>query len=425
MATDAYTRLSIPLAAAVLLWPAVWNGYPIVFADTGTYLSQAIHLYLGWDRPVFYSLALFVLHWKIALWPAIVAQALLAAWVLALTLRALSLDRRLLPPLALGLSLLSWLPWLVCEIMPDSFTPLLALTLCLLALNHGGVPLILLTAFMISSQQSSLPIALTLIVALLIHRRTAWRRLLLPPILAAAALLAVNLIGHGRASLSPYGNVFLLARVIYDGPGMTVLRRDCPQAGWRLCPFLDRFPPTSDEFLWRADSPILLAGGHKAVSADAGAILSAALTAYPWTQARAVIANALEQLGRFRGGDGLEAWPNEVSPWIARDFPRREAAAYAAARQQSGTLTLPTPLADLHDAVSILGIVICLLLLPRSLRRRDALAPFLFVSLIILPVSAVVTGGLSTPHDRYQSRIMWLPPCIAVLGLVMPRPPRR
>ena len=122
MATDAYTRLSIPLAAAVLLWPAVWNGYPIVFADTGTYLSQAIHLYLGWDRPVFYSLALFVLHWKIALWPAIVAQALLAAWVLALTLRALSLDRRLLPPLALGLSLLSWLPWLVCEIMPDSFT---------------------------------------------------------------------------------------------------------------------------------------------------------------------------------------------------------------------------------------------------------------------------------------------------------------
>ena len=29
----------------------MWNGYPIVFADTGTYLSQAIHQYAGWDRP--------------------------------------------------------------------------------------------------------------------------------------------------------------------------------------------------------------------------------------------------------------------------------------------------------------------------------------------------------------------------------------
>jgi oligopeptide transport system substrate-binding protein len=46
-----YACLSVLAAAAMLLWPAVWNGYPIVFADTGTYLSQAIHRYAGWDRP--------------------------------------------------------------------------------------------------------------------------------------------------------------------------------------------------------------------------------------------------------------------------------------------------------------------------------------------------------------------------------------
>ena len=28
-----------------------------------------------------------------------------------------------------------------------------------------------------------------------------------------------------------------------------------------------------------------------------------------------------------------------------------------------------------------------------------------------------ITGSLSAPHDRYQSRIMWLPPFIAVLSL--------
>ena len=36
------TVASIALAATLLLWPAFWNGYPLVFADTGTYLSQAI-----------------------------------------------------------------------------------------------------------------------------------------------------------------------------------------------------------------------------------------------------------------------------------------------------------------------------------------------------------------------------------------------
>ena len=45
-----------------MLWPPLWNGYPLVFADTGTYLSQAIDHYAGWDRPVFYSFFLLPLH---------------------------------------------------------------------------------------------------------------------------------------------------------------------------------------------------------------------------------------------------------------------------------------------------------------------------------------------------------------------------
>ena len=56
MRTDERPANAAPilLSAAVLLWPALWNGYPLVFSDTGTYLSQAIERYLGWDRPVFY-----------------------------------------------------------------------------------------------------------------------------------------------------------------------------------------------------------------------------------------------------------------------------------------------------------------------------------------------------------------------------------
>src|SRR5690349_4392599 len=69
------TAFALVAAAALLLWPAVWNHYPVVFADTGTYLSQAIHLYAGWDRPVFYSLLIRPLHLKTTLWPIVLAQS--------------------------------------------------------------------------------------------------------------------------------------------------------------------------------------------------------------------------------------------------------------------------------------------------------------------------------------------------------------
>src|ERR1700733_8951933 len=162
------------LAAPLLLWPAVWNGYPLVFADTGPYLRQAIHHYAGWDRPIFYSLFMFPLHATVTVWPVVIVQALIAAYILHL------LCRVLLPALPTGvfvagvavLSLSTWLPWLVSELMPDLFTPLLVLLLAVLVWSPERVCraeqllLVPLAAFMIASQLSSLPMACILLVGL-------------------------------------------------------------------------------------------------------------------------------------------------------------------------------------------------------------------------------------------------------------------
>ena len=102
--------------------------------------------------------------------------------------------------------------------------------------------------------------------------------------------------------------------------------------------------------------------------------------------------------------------------WIERDFPPAERAAYASGLQARGKLVLPPWLATLHAAVVLAGVAGCLLLVPAALQRRHAAAPFLLVTLVVLPASALITGALSTPHDRYQSRIMWLPPFVAALS---------
>jgi hypothetical protein len=420
-----------PLCVVCLIWPALWNGYPIVFADTGTYLSQAMHRYLGWDRPVFYSLFIYPLHLGLTTWPVILVQSCLTLLVLDMTRRALGVPRRWLAALTLFLAVATWLPWTVSELVPDLFTPLLVLLLGLLTFSPARLQLwqraamTALAAFMIATQQSSVALAFALLCVfipsrlLLADRRNPSRLFapLLAPAIAVAAMVLVNTVGFGQASLSPYGNVFLLARVIYDGPGMAVLRRDCPERGWLLCPFLDRFPAKENDFLWDKASPIVLAGGHKAVSADAGAIIRAAIAAQPGRLLAAAWDNTLEQLTRFASGDGLQSWARPAGTWIDADFPPRESAAFHAARQQMGTLEVPPPLAAVHRGTALAGIAAALVVLPIAWRRRHVAAWYLALALLTLPISAAITGGLSAPFDRYQSRIVWLPAVMALLSV--------
>jgi hypothetical protein len=422
----------IALSATILLWPALWNGYPLVFADTGTYLSQAIERYAGWDRPIFYSLFLLPLHLTLTTWPVIAAQALLVAHTLHLVRRALLPDVAaawLLPATAF-LAVATALPWFASQLVPDIFAALLVLVLTLLALVPDRLSrvetiwLVLFAAFMIAAHLSHLLLAACLATALLSLRGwfgatpIGWRGItavLAPLVLAIIALASVNAVAFGRVSISPYGNVFLLARMIYDGPAMETLRRECPQARWRLCASVEKFPALTDDFLWRADGPVAEAGGAKRVSAEADAIITATMRTEPGAELSAMLNNTLRQLTRFATGDGLQPWPTTVTPVIARDFPAAEAARYQAARQTRGMLIIPPWLQWCHEVVAVLGVIACCAELPRALRGRDVAAGFAFAALLALLCNAAITGALSGPHDRYQSRIMWLPPLIALV----------
>jgi hypothetical protein len=176
-------------------------------------------------------------------------------------------------------------------------------------------------------------------------------------------------------------------------------------------------------FLWDKASPIMLAGGHKAVSADADAIIRTALHDEPKGLLTATWDNTIDQLTRFASGDGLEPWDAQVDRWLDKDFPIRERTAFHAAQQQMGTLSVIPPLAALHRIAALAGIAAAFALLPIAWRQRHVCAWFLAVALLILPISAAITGGLSSPHDRYQSRIIWLPACMAFLAVPALFPP--
>jgi heme A synthase len=161
----------------------------------------------------------------------------------------------------------------------------------------------------------------------------------------------------------------------------------------------------------------MLAGGHKAISGEADAIIRDAMNAEPGRLLAATWNNTLQQLIRFDSGDGLESWNGPAGSWIDKDFPVHERDAFHAARQQLGTLAVSPLLVLAHRIAALAGIAAALVLLPIAWHRRHVAAWYLVVALLALPLSAAITGGLSAPHERYQSRVVWLPACIALLSV--------
>ncbi len=455
--------LWLSAAAWLLLWPALLNGYPLVFADTGTYLSQAINHHLGWDRPPFYSLFLLSLHLTITTWPAILGQALLACWVISILGR--TLISRWCPwmiiPVTLATVGLTSLPWDISELSPDFLTPLMAVALGLLAIVPDRLKpserlgLMALITFAVSAHLSNAPIGLLLVSAIAVMNRAMqntsprlrplnWRcpmvtdpranvelvlgqtscpsfRRLLAPLLAMAVgvtgLIASNVAAGRGPTIAPYGRIFLLARVIADGPGQDAVRNYCPQSGWRLCSYSNKLPTDADEFLWSRGSPLYLAGGPDQIREEAGQILTVATETEPLRESLAFLGNSEKQFIEFRTGDGLHPWSAEVTQWIKLDFPSAELKRYLSARQTRGIALVPDWLQRLHIATVVTGIgLIAIFLLLRRL-SSSVEKSFAAAALFTLVANAMICGGLSGPHDRYQSRVAWLPGLVA--GLVL------
>jgi len=430
---------AILAAGLVLAWPAAWNGYPLVFADTGTYLGQAILRYLGWDRPPHYSLFLRLVHWRVSLWPVPIVQGIITAHLLALLLRTSGRPGHLpLLLLTAFMAVATGLPWLVAQLMPDLFTGIVVLASWLLGFRWAELHrrerayLVILGTGAIAVHLTHLPLALGLVG---VGAALAWigrgrraaldaaTRMAAPVGFAIVALIAVNAVAFGRFTASPHGSVFLAARLMEDGPAMRTLHARCADEAWRICALLDQLPMHPNEFLWLPEKPLRNdLGGGRAWAPEAEAIVAATLAREPGTVALLALCNAAVQFTRLVTGDGLQAYRDEPGPEpLIRDYFPRELRAYQEARQSRGLLLDDVArLQPLHVWLAAAG----LLALPLvAWRRRRTLpqAALCVMALAAAAGNAVVTGGLSGVNDRYQGRIAWLFVLVPAVVIATPR----
>jgi hypothetical protein len=422
-------------AALLLCWPAFYNGYPLLYGDSVSYLETLDPRKAHWARPVFYATFLFPFHWRVWLWPTIFAQSLIAAHLLYVVLRTMCSAVR--PGTYLGivgvLAACSSLPWFTSMLMPDVFAGMTALGLWLLAFNLERLGrferwyVAVLTAGAIACDVQHLALAAGLVLVILVLNAPIRGQPLLRPVvlafvlgplvLAAAAHLGANALARHGVSLSPASPVFLLARMIGDGTAQAYLRERCPERNFVLCQYLEELPDDGDRFLWDSNGVFQRAGGL-ALRGEAREIVAGVLKAHPAWHLQRIGADATRQFFVFEASDWLRiADPagHPVGRYIRHFFPR-DYPGYIASRQSTGRL--PEMAITLwHAFFAVLGLSASAFLFLEFARRGERSMAALFVVIsAALVANALISGGLAGVHGRHQSRIVWLVVFYAALG---------
>ena len=267
----------IAASAAVLLVPAVYNGFPLLFPDTDTYLKVAYGHEWTLDRSGFYGFWLKPIVTPMSgtagLWTAVFVQASLIAGILALVARRLVPSLTPLQCFALigAVALLTSLAWHAGQLMPDAFTgPLILLTWFVASRDTEapGTPLLWLAAGALALLHYThlglfaVAAATTLLFNAFAHvplRQIAKRALaaILVILAVASAHIAVYGLYFDRWSVSPMGSWFLFARLHEDGLAEDYMDRHCGRdAPAELCAIRARLPRDSQALLWSPNSPL-------------------------------------------------------------------------------------------------------------------------------------------------------------------------
>lgn len=418
----------------LLLAPALWNRYPIVFFDTGGYIERWFTLTVTMGRSLAYGLFLGVTAGGLSsdggsLWATIAVQAVMTVWVLHVTARSIGLSDG---PLALMLTVavltaFTGLPWYAAQVMPDVLEPLMVLAIYVLAFRRDArgrssqIGLALVIALAVASHMAHLALALGLLaVVAAVKLRERGTSLAMPATAIAAGvafLLGANALLARHFGFTPGAESFIFGRLVQDGIVQRFLDDHCPSPEYRLCAYRDRMPHTADGWNWGWDSPLGDLGDWDGFAPEMARITRESLALYPGEHVEAALGSAAKQLLKVRLGDGLVDEHEHTLEIFQHRLPGHDME-YLAARQQNRDLGF----AEVNRMQVPVAFASVLLLVAVSVRvvrpKADSPIPGLcaFVLAAILG-NAAICAILSNPNDRYQNRMVWLALYCSILGL--------
>jgi hypothetical protein len=424
--------LAVILSLALLMVPALWNGFPLLQYDTGGYLARWYEGYLVPSRAVVYGLILLA-GVPLAFWPVLVVQSALTIWIVTLTLRAHGLDKR--PMLLLAvitiLSVLTTLPWLTAILLTDIFCGLGVLALYLLLLRGDTLSrgerwgLIALIAVAAATHNATLAVLMALIAAAVLvwlvdRTRIPFRAIgrgIAALVLGAALVFAADFAVAKRLAWTPGGFALSFGRMLQDGIVQRYLADHCPDPKLTLCAYQDQLPHNADVWFW--GSPLFdKLGRFAGLGPEMEKIAIACVFDYPGMQIETAAADTAEQLIDVHTGEGVVPWVWHTY-FIIQHYTPQLVPSMWAARQQKGEISF-TAINTLQYPVGLAAMALLPAVALLAARRKLPAASgelAAAVALVIL-ANAFVCGALSNPHDRYGARVVWLAVFAVILAVL-------
>ncbi|WP_157780932.1 hypothetical protein [Hymenobacter sedentarius] len=428
------------LASLVLLYAGLYNGFPLVTSDTGTYLNSALNFTVPDDRPITYGLFARAAALGFSLWFVVFFQCLILGGLLLRYIREFA-PRVAHPAAQLALLTLGvWatgVSWFSSQLMPDIFTPigLMTLALVLLGRSRSGLERAawLALALLAGLMHTSNLLTFSLVVFGLglgawrggwfsrgLLRRRDWQ-------LATAVVLAgwlvlptLHLAFGGGFTLSRASPAFLMARLNESGILERFLDRECATGHYALCAYRDKLPNDAVTFMWDGNSPLNLAGGWNATRAEYQHIIGKIARSpryYPYLASETAQAT-LRQLTHVGLGDGLTPFRENTNPyWKVGEFRTYELKEYLSSMQNHNLLSFSSLNERVYLAY-VLALLAGLLGLSSPAVRRWAGAPTALLLTVLglgIGANALVTGALANVLDRLQARTAWLLPFVVLV----------
>lgn len=424
-----WTFFYILVAAVVLCFMGFYNGYPLVFSDTGTYIDCGFKNVVPLDRPMFYGYFVRHISMKESLWYVIIAQGIIVSASIYLffkyLIKAQISKSLLLLIFVLIITVLTGVSVNVCQLIPDVFTPVMGLTLILLLMAKGMNKLdytitSIIFVFSLSTHASHFPTVFFVLVLFGLFFLIKKFRIKLVKIASLKNYLAaiifsvftffmvcsVHYAVSKKFAVNYSSHVFFMTRMVETGLVQEYLNENCENNQYKFCEYRNQIPW---DFLWDGEnSPLYKTGGWEANREEYNDILGKMLSNPKYLKKFVLISleSGLKQFFQFDTGD-TPILNETSSPFRViienYKYQRKE---YFSSRQNRGMLNY-----DFVNLTQKFLIMFCFVLnfVFLSMTKIDGTLKLVTVLILFFLISnAFVCGSLSIITPRYQSRVIWL-----------------
>jgi hypothetical protein len=425
------------IGSFTLLIPAFYNGYPLVYSDTGSYVFNGMELTIPKDRPTMYGLFIHLFSLNFSLWLVIFMQSFIVFYVLWHVFKLATKPSISKWFFILSMALMSWftgLGWYTSQIMPDIFTIVTLCTIVLLLFkkNYSWLQTIFFSVLLIFSMNthfSNYPIAtITILILFVVTRRNvtpyakkevSFRLPVLITILAIVVGSMTNFIVGNTFKVSQNSHVFLMGKMLDSGVLKSFLDDHCATKNYALCDCKNTLPETSRNLLWDANSPLQKNGDWKNSEASYNEILidiassPKHLSLFLYND----FCSSITQLFQNDVGSGvISSWYSDPTstPYqaVSKYFPF-ELNQYKQSRQNTNLWEQNLDL-TLINFINFFLLIIALIILiyvffvSKTGRHYTVQTQIIIYTILIgIITNAIVTSSLANVYDRLQARVSW------------------